>query len=111
MADDKVDYEIFLLRAKIMSEDKSRFKELMKSEGCTFYDDRMKPEKTGRLKNKFNVIVHAMFTDILEKKSQTFRTMVAQGMQFDFTKSVKMPEEPIKAKYQDLYEEYTGDMK
>ena len=111
MVEDQVNYEIFRLRAKIMGEDKSRFKELMRSEGCTFYDDEMKPEKSGTLKNKFDVIVHAMFTDILEKKSQTFRTMVAQGMEFDFAKSVKMPDEPIKSKYQNLYEEYMGDMK
>ena len=89
----------------------SRFKALMQSEGCTFENDQMKPEKSGRLKIKFNVIVNAMFKDILEKKSQTFRTMIDQGMDFDFAKSVKMPDEPVESKYQNLYEEYMEDMK
>ncbi len=89
----------------------SRFKKIMEAEGCTFENDEMKPENPGRLKNRFDFILNAVFTDILEKKSEIFRDMVSLGLDFDFSKSVKMPDEIKKIEYQDFYQKYMGDMK
>ena len=88
----------------------SRFTELMESEGFTFDESGMTASESKTLNTKFDDILNAIFTDILEKKSKSFRAMIDQGVKFDFSKSVKMPDEPIQIHYKDFSKLYLEDM-
>ncbi|MGA8164261.1 MAG: hypothetical protein WB791_04450 [Waddliaceae bacterium] len=88
-----------------------RFKKLMESEGFVFVTESdVKPAEAKTLDTKFDVILNALLTDILEKKSKSFRTMLSKGMKFDFSKAVEFPKEPIQMHYLDLIREYKEDM-
>lgn len=88
----------------------SKFKEIMESEGFDFIKgERAKGTNVG-LKTNFGVILGAIFSDILEKKSSVYRDMVAKGIHIDLSQGFNFPEN-MSGSMPELVESYNEDMK
>lgn len=65
----------------------------------------------GQLKANFKEILSAAFTDILEKKSSLFRSMIEKGVSIDFEKAFMLPKRNVSGNLSDLINDYKEDMK
>lgn len=86
----------------------SRFMNLLDGNKIDAYRGKIK--ESGTLDVNFKDLLSAAFTDILEKKSSLFRSMVEKGVEIDFSKSIGLPKEKISGKVEDFINSFKEDM-
>ncbi|NGX53914.1 MAG: hypothetical protein K1000chlam4_00635 [Chlamydiae bacterium] len=87
----------------------SRFTSLLSENKVDVKEGKI--EQAGSLDINFKEILSAAFTDILEKKSSLYRSMVEKGVIIDFKESFKFPKKGISGEISALINDFKEDMK
>ncbi len=88
----------------------SRFKKIMELEGFNFKEGKREEGSNSGLKTNFGVILGAIFTDILEKKSSVYKDMIDKGINIDLSQGFRFPNN-MQGSMPELVKFYEEDMK
>ena len=82
----------------------------MEAEGFNFEQGKRSEGTNVGLKTNFGVILGAIFTDILEKKSSVYKDMIDKGINIDLSQGFRFPNN-MRGSMPELVKFYQKDMK